>query len=83
MSHRPGITVFPVASMIVAPVGLFTESAGPTAVMRSPSTTMVVRGRTTPRSLSKTLPFRMTSAFAAGCVSRFATAAERSARMRF
>ena len=83
MSHRPGMTVLPVASMTVAPAGLLTESAGPTAVIRSPSMTMVVRGRTTPRSLSKTLPLRITSDFGAGGVRRRAIAADFSTRIRF
>jgi hypothetical protein len=76
------MTVLPVASMTVAPAGTRTESAGPTAVIRSPSMTTVVRGRTIPFSLSKTLPFRTTRVFGAGGVRRRATAADFSARMR-
>ena len=80
MSHSPGITVLPVASITLAPAGPRTESAGPTAVMRSPSITSVVRGRTTPRSLSNTFPLRMTIARTSGDVSRLAMAPDRAAR---
>jgi hypothetical protein len=80
MSHRPGMTVFPVASMTLAPAGTRIESAGPTAVIRSPSITMLVRGRTTPRSLSNTFPLRITIARTSGGASRRAMAPERVAR---
>ena len=82
MSHMPGITVFPVASMTVAPAGVATESAGPTATMRSPWTTTVIRGRITACSLSKRLPLRITSGPPSGFVSRRARASPCALRQR-
>jgi hypothetical protein len=65
MSHMPGMSAFPFASITRAPRGGVMLASGPTAVMRSPVNTTVVPGRVSRVSLSKSVARRMTSAGAA------------------
>jgi hypothetical protein len=80
MSHMPGMTVLPVASMTVAPAGVLTASAAPTATIRSPRTTIVWLARITPDSASNRSPPLMTMVPLVAVTTVFASASARASR---
>ncbi len=80
MSHSPGISIFPAASMTVAPAGIFVFPSRPTAVMRSPVITTVIPGFTDADSATNNFAPRITSGPVGLCDSSRASRMYRSPR---